>query len=459
MSRALPSAVHSERQIIGSALVAPQTIDVAAEIIGADDFYAESHATIWRAIVSLWSEGQAVDQITVRTHLHTAGRLSSVGGDDYLLGLTDVFPHVEHVETHARIVRDKARLRNLAHACQEVLARTYANPDDVAVFLDEAETLLFSATQDRHAEAGLEHVSVVARRCLENIQAVAANKGEVAGIKSGLRDLDGVLGGFKPGKLYIVAGRPGMGKSALAMCFANACATAKNPVAFFSLEMPAEELVNRQIASSTGIDLSQLETARFDAGQWSKIDRCAMQMRDQPFMIDQTPQLSLNQLRARVRRFKSRYGTADGLGMIVVDYLQLMTPGVKCHSREEQVATVSRGLKALSKEIGWPVVALAQLNREVDKRADRRPELSDLRESGQIEQDADVIAFVFREEMVKRTPENVGMAEIIIRKHRGGRTGAVKVAYVAHQTKFVDLAQPTTPDDFRDDYETAGGWQ
>lgn len=436
-------ALESERQVIGSMLVDPAAIDVAADILSAEDFAEPRNASLWRTVMSLVGQGAAVDTATV---VHQAESLGLRVDTGYVLGLTDVIPHVDNVETHARIVRDLSRLRGLVSVCSEILVDANARPDSIPDFLDAAESKLFTATSERHAEGGLEHVSHVAIRCYEHVRKVAETKGAINGLTTGLSDLDALLGGLRPGQLVIVAGRPGMGKTGVALRMAEANAHKGTPVAFFSLEMPSQELMNRSIAANAGIDLSAWINGRCDKASWEAANRYALRTKAFPWEFDDTAGLALNQLRARCRRFRSRYG---GLGLVVVDYLQLMRSGLNLLSREQEIATISRGLKGLAKELSVPVVALSQLNRAVDGRTDKRPMLSDLRESGQVEQDADAVIFVYRDEVYNKDTDAKGVAELVVAKHRNGPTGSVEVAYVAHQTKFADLKR-YSGDDFGD---------
>lgn len=447
MSRKPLHALESERHVLGSMMIDPAALDVASELLCAEDFGEPRNASLWRTIMSLHGQGAAVDTATVIHQAETLGLRVDTG---YVLGITDVIPHTEHVETHARIIRDLARLRGLVTTCSDILVEAHERPESIPEFLDQAESKLFTSTSARHADGGLEHVSKVAARCYEHVRAVSKNRGGLNGISTGLRDLDSLLGGLRPGQLVVVAGRPGMGKTGVGLRMAEANALKGIPVAFFSLEMPSQELLNRSIASNADVDLSAWINGDLNAGDFHKAQRFALSTKSMPWELDETPAATLHQLRSRCRRFRARYG---GLGLVVVDYLQLMRSGMNLRSREEEIATISRGLKALAKEMAVPVVALAQLNRGVDARTDKRPMLSDLRESGQIEQDADAVIFVYRDEVYNADSRKKGIAELIVAKHRNGPTGSVEVAYVAHQTKFADLRR--FADECRDDWEDA----
>ncbi len=390
-------------------------------------------------MLSLFSEGQPVDTVTLRERLSTAGKLQRVGGDEYLLALTDTIPTVANIEAHAKIVLEKAVVRRVIHACHETSARGYGDYGSMEEYLDEAERSMFEVAKER-LKSGYEHINEVVLRTFEEITAAAERKEHITGLPTGFRHLDWYTAGFHPGDLVICAGRPGMGKTAFAMNIAiHACRARQATVAVFSLEMPKEQLARRLLCSEAGVDGNKLRTGRLTRDDWAPLTRAAGELSELPVWMDDTPALTLMELRAKARRLKSD----KGLELIVVDYLQLMRSGTRSESREQEISEISRSLKGLAKELSLPVLALSQLNRGVESRGnkDKRPQLSDLRESGAIEQDADTILFIYRDEVYNPESTDKGIAEIIIGKQRAGPTGIVKCLFRREYTRFENLDQ------------------
>ncbi|MGB5811203.1 MAG: replicative DNA helicase [Polyangiales bacterium] len=433
-----PNALDAERAVLGGILLENEAMNVVLEVLSTGDFYSEANAKIFEAMTELFARSQPVDQVTLREVLVHGGKLAGVGGDEYLLSLTNTIPTVTNIQAHARIVRDKSVVRSLIQVCHEVTARGYGDYGAVEEFLDEAESSVFAVARER-ARNPYEHVKEVVMRTFQEIHETA-NRGEaITGLPTGFALLDKLTAGMHAGDLIIVAGRPGMGKTSFALNVAhNACEAAKVPVAIFSLEMPKGQLVRRLLGSEARVDGNRIRTGQLHKEDWPKLADAAGTLSELPIWIDDTPAITLLELRAKARRLRSEVG----LSLIVVDYLQLMRSGMRNDSREQEISEISRSLKALAKELEIPIIALSQLNRGVESRGgkDKRPLLSDLRESGAIEQDADTIWFIYRDEVYNRDSDDRGIAEIIIGKQRAGPTGTCRVRFFNEYTRFDDLA-------------------
>ena len=433
-----PNALEAERSVLGGILLENEAMNVVLEILSAGDFYSEANAKVFEAMVSLFQQSQPVDQVTLREALADTGKLAAVGGDEYLLSLTNSIPTVANIEAHARIIREKALVRNLIHICHEVTARGYGDYGSVDEFLDHAEASVFGVAKER-ARNPYEHVKEVVMRTFQEIHETASRGEAITGLPTGFTKLDKMTAGMHAGDLIIVAGRPGMGKTSFALNVAyNACEMEKKSVAIFSLEMPKGQLVRRLLGSEARVDGNRIRTGQLQKDDWPKLADAAGSLSEMPIWIDDTPAISLIELRAKARRLRSE----SELGLIVIDYLQLMRSGSRNDSREQEISEISRNLKALAKELELPVIALSQLNRGVESRGnkDKRPQLSDLRESGAIEQDADTIWFIYRDEVYNRESEDKGVAEVIIGKQRAGPTGTCRVRFFNEYTRFDDLA-------------------
>jgi replicative DNA helicase len=438
--RVPPNDLNAERAVLGGILLENEALNVVTELpLRAVDFYKDAHGSIFDAMLALFGEGQPVDTVTLRERLVTFGKLQRVGGDEYLLSLTDTIPTVANIEAHAKIVLEKAVVRRVIQACYETAARGYGDYGTMVEYLDEAERAVFEVAKSR-LRSSYEHINEVVLRTFEEITAAAERKEHITGLPTGFRHLDWYTAGLHPGDLVICAGRPGMGKTAFAMNLAvNACRARKAAVAVFSLEMPKEQLARRLLCSEAGVDGNKLRTGRLTRDDWAPLTRAAGELSELPIWMDDTPALTMMELRAKARRLKSD----KGLELIVVDYLQLMRSGTKNESREQEISEISRSLKGLAKELSLPVMALSQLNRGVESRGnkDKRPQLSDLRESGAIEQDADTILFIYRDEVYNPESTEKGIAEIIIGKQRAGPTGTVKCMFRREFTRFENLEQ------------------
>ena len=426
--------------MLGGILLENDALMAVTELsLAPGDFYRDAHAMIFEAMLALFKEGQPVDTVTLRGRLKTAGKLERVGGEDYLLALTDTIPTIANIEAHAKIVKEKAVVRRVIAACHETVARGYGDYGSMEQYLDEAERSVFEVAKDRQ-RGTYERINAIVMRTFVEITKAAERKEHITGLPTGFRHLDWYTAGFHPGDLVICAGRPGMGKTAFAMNIAiNACRSRGTPVAVFSLEMPKEQLARRLLCSEAGVDGNALRSGKLTRDDWQPLTRAAGELSELPLYMDDTPSLSLLELRAKARRLKSD----KGLALIVIDYLQLMRSGLRSESREQEISEITRSLKALAKELSLPVLALSQLNRGVESRGnkDKRPQLSDLRESGAIEQDADTILFIYRDELYNPESTEKGIAEIIIGKQRSGPTGTVKALFRREFTRFENLEQ------------------
>ena len=413
-------------------------MNIVVETLSVEDFYSEANAKIFEAMTELSRRGQPVDQVTLREVLVHSGKLASIGGDEYLLSLSNTIPSVSNIQAHARIIREKSVIRALILACHEVVSRGYGDYGPIDEYLDQSESSIFAVGRER-ARNPYEHVKDVVMRTFQEIHETA-NRGEsITGLPTGYKQLDKMTAGMHPGDLIIVAGRPGMGKTSFALNVAHhACEKSRSPVAVFSLEMPKGQLVRRLLGSEARVDGNRIRTGQLQKDDWPKLADAAGTLSDMPIWIDDTPAITMLELRAKARRLKSEVG----LSLIVVDYMQLMRSGSRNDSREQEISEISRSLKALAKELEMPVIALSQLNRGVESRGvkDKRPQLSDLRESGAIEQDADTIWFIYRDEVYNSDSDDRGIAEIIIGKQRAGPTGTCRVRFFNEYTRFDDLA-------------------
>jgi len=450
VGRVPPHSLEAERAVLGGVLLDNDALNVVLEIVQKHDFYSEANATLFEGMTALFGSSKPIDTVTVREELVARGKLQAIGGDEYLLELTNTIPTVANIESHAKIVREKSLVRRLIMACHEVAASGYGDYGEASLFLDGAEKRIFDVAQET-LRSPYEHIKDVVLRTFTEIHEAAERGEQITGLPTGFADLDEKTSGMHPGDLIIIAGRPGMGKTAFALNVGvNACLARKSGVAIFSLEMPKEQLVRRMLCSEARVDGSRMRSGQLWRDDWPKLARAAGALSELPLWIDDTPSLSMTELRAKSRRLASQ----EDLGLIVVDYLQLMRSGTKNDSREQEISEISRNLKALAKELSLPVIALSQLNRGVESRGtkDKRPQLSDLRESGAIEQDADTIWFVYRDQVYNpENPDSRNRAELIIGKQRSGPTGTVHCAFFNEYTRFDNLAREDYGgDEFRD---------
>ena len=440
-----PANPEAEQSVLGAILVRPEAMDRIADVIVPEDFYREAHGRIYQAMLDLYGKGEPVDLVTVNALLKERGQLEGVGGPVFLAGLSEQVGFATNAEYYANLVKDKAVLRRLLDCSQEIASGCLSPVENVAEFLDAAEHKVFQVAEAK-VRPGFSPLSALVDNEIATLEAIWGRKdGSLTGVTSGFKDLDNYTAGFQASDLIILAARPSMGKTALALNIAfNAAYKSKPPVpvAFFSLEMSNEQLVRRLLSGEGRVDASQIRRAAFLTGdEWRKLQEAAGILLDCPIYIDDTPGATVLDIRAKSRRLK-----ADGkLGLIVIDYLQLMQGRPELSSREQQISEISRSLKGLAKELKVPVIALSQLSREPEKRERKRPQLSDLRESGAIEQDADVVMFIYRDEVYRKdSADNKGIAEVIIGKQRNGPIGTVKLHFEAKFTRFDDLEREDT---------------
>lgn len=430
-----PQNIEAEQSVLGGILIENEAINRVMEILAPEDFYREAHRKIYHALIELSERDEPADLITTTNELRKKGELEMVGGASYLAYLIDSVPSAANIEYYARIVKEKAILRKLIETSTEIITQSYEDRTDVEAFLDEAERAIFEISEKR-VRPSFFPIKEIVKESFKTIEQLYKKKELVTGVPSGFKELDRLTAGFQPSDLIIVAGRPSMGKTAFCLNIAQyAAIEGRVPVAIFSLEMSKEQLVLRMLCSEAQVEGTRLRTGYLGESDWPKLTMAAGTLSDAPIFIDDTAALSVLELRAKARRLKSEHG----LGMIIIDYLQLMKGRGKAESRQQEISEISRSLKALAKELNVPVIAVSQLSRKTEERTGNRPQLSDLRESGAIEQDADVILFLFREEVYHRTEENRGKAEVIIGKQRNGPIGKVDLAFLDKYTSFKDL--------------------
>jgi replicative DNA helicase len=449
--RVPPSSLDAERAVIGGILLENDAVHTVLELIGPDDFYSDANGKIYEAMLGLIGRSQPVDHVTLRSELISSGKLAAVGGDEYLLSLTNTIPTVAHIEAHAQIIKEKAIVRRLITACHEIAATGYGDYGEAKTFLDYAEASVFGIAKER-ARSPYQHVKEIVMQTFEEINEAAKRGSAITGMPTGFERLDKMTAGMHPGDLIIIAGRPGMGKTSFALNVGtNACAATKKAAAIFSLEMPKSQLVKRMLCSEARVDAGRLRTGQLVRDDWPKLANAAGVLSEMPIFVDDTPAITMLELRSKARRIQSEHG----LGLIIIDYMQLMRSGSRNDSREQEISEISRNLKALAKELEIPIIALSQLNRGVESRGvkDKRPQLSDLRESGAIEQDADTIWFIYRDEVYNKETVDRGVAEVIIGKQRSGPTGTLRVRFWSEYTRFDNLAE----DDYYGGGEGGGG--
>jgi replicative DNA helicase len=440
LRRVPPQNLEAEQSVLGAILLENEAINQALEVLTADDFYRESHREIFRAMVELSDRNQPVDAITLTDALKTRGALESIGGPAYVAELAATVPTAANVAHYARIVREKAVLRSLATIATEIASSAYEAPANVDEFLDEAEHRIFEISE-RRIRPAFHTMPELTRESLKLLERLYERKELVTGVPTGFEDLDRITAGLQPSDLVVIAARPSVGKTALALNIAAHAAVEADPkigVAFFSLEMSKEQLVLRLLCSEARVDSARARAGYLGERDFPKLAQAAARLSEANIFIDDSSDITPIQLKAKCRRLKRE--RANNLGMVIVDYMQLMRAARPGESREKEIAEMSRSLKALAKELKVPVVALSQLNRQVETRPDRRPLLADLRESGAIEQDADVIMFIYRDEMYHRDSKEPGVAEIIVAKQRNGPTDVAKLTYLSSYTRFENYA-------------------
>ncbi len=433
-----PQNLEAEESVLGAMLLSPTAVGTVSEILDASDFYRESHAKMFRAVLGLWSKGEPVDAITLANELDERGELEAVGGQSRVAELAALVPSTSNVEHYARIVKEMATLRGLVRAGQEIAKLGQERPGEVIDLVDRAEQIVFELAQQR-VTGDFTHIETLLKESFERITQLYEAGAEITGIPSGFRELDLITSGFQPGNLVILAARPSMGKSSLGFCIAaNLAVRHEIPVALFTLEMSKAEVTQRMMCSEAKVELQRLRTGRLAQDDWPRLTTACDRLTKAPIYVDDTGSTTIMEVRSKARRLKAR---EPSLGLILVDYLQLMTSGATAENRVQEVSQISRALKVLARDLDVPILAMSQLSRAVEQRHDKRPILSDLRESGSLEQDSDLVFFVYRDEYyLGEESDQQGLAEIILAKHRNGPTGTVKLSFLRRYAKFADLA-------------------
>lgn len=433
-----PQNLDAEQSVLGAMLIDHEAVVKAIETLRPQDFYRDANAHIYEAIVNLFDRSEAVDLITLSEELRQSGLLDQVGGVSYVAGLANSVPTSANVEYYARIVQEKSLLRSLISASTRIAQMGYEGDEEIESLLDKAEQMIFEVSQ-RKTYSGFVPLKTILMQTFERIEFLYQSKGGITGVPSGFADLDKLTSGFQNSDLIIVAARPSMGKTSLCLNIAqNASVRKKLPVALFSLEMSREQLVTRMLCGEAMVDQQKVRTGKLSDEDWQKLTQAAGPLSQAPLFIDDSPGISVVEMRAKCRRLKSEHG----LSLVVLDYLQLMQGSRRSENRQQEISDISRSLKALARELQVPVIALSQLSRAVEQRQEKKPMMSDLRESGSLEQDADLVMFIYRDEYYKQEEsEKRGIAEIIVAKQRNGPTGSVELAFLKEYTKFVDLVR------------------
>ena len=441
-TRMPPHNLRAEEAVLGAMLLSREAIADVVEVLEVEHFYRPAHGHVFDAVMSLYGSGEPVDAITVGEELSRAGMLDAVGGPGVLIDLQAETPAIGNAAHYAKIVEEHALLRRLISVSNEIAEMAYGVPDDVAKAVDDAESRMFEVAQRRVANTTAEIKDLLGAN-LDRLEMLYEQGDTVTGTLTGYTDLDDLMSGLQPNALYVVGARPAMGKSAFALGMAaNAAMQTNRPVLFFTLEMGQLECSQRILSADARVDATRMKTGRLEESDWNRITHSVGRLAEAPIFIDDNPQTTVMEIRAKARRLKSRNGD---LAMIVIDYIQLMSGRSNAESRQVEVSEMSRNLKILARELECPVVALAQLNRGLEQRQDKRPMLSDLRESGALEQDADAVMFLYRDEIYNPESEAKGVAEVIVAKHRGGPTATVKLAFLGHFTRFENMSKRTPP--------------
>lgn len=444
IERTPPHNNEAEQSVIGAVFLEPQALITASEILLPEDFYRVAHRKIFETMLVLNDRGQPVDLVTIAEELKVKNELEDVGGISYITELANAVPTAANIVYYANIVDEKSLLRRLIRVATDIVEDGYTREDEVEALLGEAEKKMMEVSNRKNA-GDFRHIKDVLVETYDNIELLHTRKGEVTGIPTGFRDLDKITAGFQRNDLIIVAARPSVGKTAFALNVAQNVATKTDEnVAIFSLEMGAEQLVMRMLCAEGNIDAQVLRTGNLEADDWRKLTMAMGSLSNAGIFIDDSPGLRVNEIRSKCRRLQQEHG----LGMVMIDYMQLiMGSGRGSDNRQQEVSEISRSLKALARELKIPVVALSQLSRGVEQRQDKRPMMSDLRESGSIEQDADIVSFLYREDYYDKETEMQNMIEIIIAKQRNGPTGTVTLAFAKEYNKFlnIDWSQHESP--------------
>ncbi len=430
-----PQNIEAEQAVLGAIFLQPSSLTLASELLIPDDFYRAAHQKIYNAMLELSDKGEPVDLVTVTSELADVNLLEEVGGVSYLSDLANSAPTAANIEYYGKIVEEKSILRRLIRTATTIAQDGYSREDEVEVLLSEAEKTIMEVAQRKNAGA-FQNIKDVLVQTYDNIETLHDRKGDVTGIPTGFIELDRMTAGFQRNDLIIVAARPSVGKTAFALNIAQNVATKTDEnVAIFSLEMGADQLVMRMLCAEGNIDAQRLRTGSLTAEDWGKLTMAMGSLSDSGIYIDDTPGIRVGDIRAKCRRLKQE----SGLGMVLIDYLQLIQGNGRTDNRQQEVSEISRSLKELARELKVPVIALSQLSRGVEQRQDKRPMMSDIRESGSIEQDADIVAFLYRDDYYDKESENKNIIEIIIAKQRNGPVGTCSLAFVKEYNKFVNL--------------------
>ncbi len=439
--RTLPHNLEAERSVLGAILIHNDAFNHAAEVIDARDFFRDAHRRIFEKMIALSERSHAIDLVTLKEELQRAGELEDVGGPAYIASLADGVPRSANVEHYARIVKEKATLRNLIHSANRILSTAYEAEQDADLVLDDAEKAIFEIAEDRIRE-GFVPLRDLVQSSFATIEKLQQHKGLVTGVPTGFIDLDEITSGLQPSDLVLVAARPSMGKTSFVLNVAQHVGTVTDmTVGFFSLEMSKEQLFIRLLTSEARIDAHRFRSGHLTEKDYGRLSHALGTLAEARVFIDDTASIGVLEMRAKARRLKAEHG----LHLLIIDYIQLMQGRGRFENRQQELSSISRSLKGLAKELGVPIVALSQLSRAPETRSDHRPQLSDLRESGALEQDADLVMFIFREEQYRDAEgqpnqEAEGIAEIIVGKQRNGPTGTVKLAFIKEHTRFENLA-------------------
>lgn len=434
ISRIPPHSIEAEQSVLGSMLLDREAVAVAADGLKPEDFYLDAHKEIFDAMVEIFDRGEPVDLVTVVEELRQRTTLNAVGGVSYITDLSMTVPSTANIKYYVGIVEEKSILRRLISACNDVIRESYEAREDIDIIVDHAEKKIFEVTQ-RNTTTDFEPVKTILLDTYTKIEELSKNKGKVIGIPTGFIDLDQKTSGLHPSDFILVAARPSMGKTSFVLNIAQYAALRANvPTAIFSLEMSKDQLVQRMLSSESNVELQKIRTGELTEEEWIKLVEAAGPLSQAPIYIDDTPGISVMEMRSKARRLKME----KGLGLIVIDYLQLMSGRGRAENRQQEISEISRSLKALARELSVPVITLSQLSRAPEARTDHRPMLSDLRESGAIEQDADVVMFLYRDEYYNPDTEKKNIAELIIAKQRNGPTGTVELVWLGQFTKFVN---------------------
>lgn len=435
VNKVQPNDTIAEQAVLGSMLVDKDAVISAVEILKADDFYREDNKEIYAAMFELYSLGKHIDMITLNEQLVLRGTLEKVGGTEYIAMLIDNMPTSSNIDSYVKIVEEKSIIRKLIKAANNILKLGYAQTEEVDSLIEKAEKDIFDIMQNRNSK-GYASMKEILVTTFDQIEEMFHNKNKVSGLETGFVDLDAKISGLNKSDLLIVAARPAMGKSAFVLNIASFVAMKlKVPTMVFSLEMSKEQMANRILCSESEVDSMKVRNADLTSEDWLKLGEASGKLSEMPLYIDDTPGLSSAELRAKCRKAKLE----KNIGLVIIDYLQLMESKNKSPSRQQEISEISRSLKILAKELSVPVIALSQLSRATESRVDHRPMLSDLRESGAIEQDADIVMFLHREDYYNAETEKKNVAEVIIAKNRSGSTGTVELAWLGQYTKFANL--------------------